>query len=137
MDSRMYSPIIVHHNGFGDLPYTFNDGAKYAMSLNSNFPRYTEIRDVLCYGLKSEIIFEEFSGLFSDTIEIGTLIEEETARSVLKVLLKNGFWPNVNEIKAYRLLDDKKFGYGQRIYLASRDVSGDRIDSNKIEKLLS
>jgi hypothetical protein len=128
-DARSVAPVIVYHNvGDPHLPFRFNAGARFAISINLEAPAGDRLGDQLRSrlvksGQMADVVFEEFKGGWTSVVEIGARVPGDLFRAVVEVCSASGVWSG-GPARVYELHDDDRFGYAQRVYVGSQTPSG-------------
>jgi hypothetical protein len=81
----------------------------------------------------SNVAIEIGNRVPNDLIEIGNRVPNDLAAAVLKSCVRKG----VQLGDTYRVHDDGRFGYCQRVYVGSLKPTGVRMDSDTISDLLN
>lgn len=131
-------PITVFWTGDPLRPVQFNEGSSFVVSVNGALSDatsvITDIHNSLPTLLRDAVVFELFSGphLLSVAIEIGSRVTNDLTAAVLESCVRNG----VRFDETYRMDEDGRFGYCQRVYVGSLKPSGVLMDLDTISDLL-
>lgn len=134
---RVFNTIAVAWTGNPVLPFSFNEGSSLVISVNEALidasSLIADIHSRIPIQNAEAIAYELFAAATSNcTIEIGNRVPAELVEVVLQSCVQSG----VPLGDTYRVDNDGRFGYCQRIYIGSRKPSGVRIRAQTVEGIL-
>lgn len=130
-------PIRVDLSDDPEFPFSFNNSSRFVVSINENVVKSSSVvYDIFRNApesLSQSVVFELFSAeILNFPIEIGSRVPTELAMAFLESCARNSV--PLNDL--YKIHEDGRFGYCQRLYIGSRKPSGARVKGNQVSELL-
>lgn len=130
--------VGMSETGDNDLPYIFNFERPYVISINSELPKFEELKKELIEilkvnGLLNKVVFDKFGykPQIPLGISIGSRVQLEIAQAIIKVFAGNNSTEVIIEVEQ----DDGDFGYTQKLHVGI-DIDGSTTDKELIKSLL-
>jgi len=115
-------PIMVLRTADSQLPFQFNYGASYVISINNFIPKSDIIKAFIVQqlGVKNvldKVVFEAFGARPPESfkVEIGRKVPLDISQVVVQACFDNSGAPVEFSVEQ----EDKSFGYTQRVYIGS------------------
>jgi hypothetical protein len=134
---RIFDTITVVRTGNPVLPVSFNEGSSLVISVNEALIDASSLIADIHRRIPTQnadtIAYELFAVTTAHcAIEIGNRVPAELAEIVLRSCVQH----RVPLGDTYRVDNDGRFGYCQRIYIGSRKPSGVRIEASTVSGIL-